>query len=207
MSGPADELSSCSDRNEDLQCTAGRRSTAFSRSVRRGTAFAQSPLFDLLEFTLVDLRIPAWYREGGVRLIASHSAERPDGEATFGFARLNADVDGFGEPRMTSSTPGWDTSIGRNRCLALGVMSSSREVRCETSFPSTNATLSIPADCGMPARRRRPEQRASGVAGRRDAEHAAAARSRKARAAIPRGEFGLCDPRSSQRPARRIWCA
>lgn len=53
-------------------------------------------------------------------------------------------------------------------------------------------------------RRHWPEQRASGVGGRRDAKHAAAARSRKARAAIPRGEFGPCDPRRSQQPARRI---
>src|SRR3954462_4704623 len=44
----------------------------------------------------------------------------------------------------------------------------------------------------------------SRVGGRRDAEHAAAVRSRKARAAIRRGDFVLCDPRRSQRRARRI---
>ena len=44
----------------------------------------------------------------------------------------------------------------------------------------------------------------SGVGGRRDAEHAAAVRSRKARAAIRRGDFMPCDPRRSQRLARRI---
>ena len=32
-------------------------------------------------------------------------------------------------------------------------------------------------------------------------------RSRKARAAIPRGEFGTCDPRSSQRPRPAHRCA
>jgi hypothetical protein len=38
-------------------------------------------------------------------------------------------------------------------------------------------------------------RRASEVGGRRNAEHADARRSRKARAPIRRGEFGLCDPR------------
>ena len=52
--------------------------------------------FNLLEFTPADLQIPAWYGEGGVRFITSpHSAVRPYGEATFGFARLSADVEGF----------------------------------------------------------------------------------------------------------------
>jgi len=54
------------------------------------------PVFNLLEFTPADLRIPAWYGEGGVRFIASHSAVRPYGEATAGFARLSTDIDGFG---------------------------------------------------------------------------------------------------------------
>jgi len=55
------------------------------------------PLFNLLEFTPADLRIPAWYGEGGVRFIAApHSAVRPYGEATAGFARLSTDIDGFG---------------------------------------------------------------------------------------------------------------
>lgn len=55
------------------------------------------PLFNLLEFTPADLRIPAWYGEGGARFIAApHSAVRPYGEATAGFARLSTDVDGFG---------------------------------------------------------------------------------------------------------------
>lgn len=56
-------------------------------------------LFNLLEFTPADLRIPAWYGQGGVRFIASpHSAVRPYGEATAGFARLSMDIDGFGGP-------------------------------------------------------------------------------------------------------------
>jgi opacity protein-like surface antigen len=55
------------------------------------------PLFNLLEFTPADLRVPAWYGEGGVRFIAApHSAVRPYGEATAGFARLSTDIDGFG---------------------------------------------------------------------------------------------------------------
>jgi hypothetical protein len=55
------------------------------------------PLFNLLEFTPADLRISAWYGEGGVRFIASpRSAVRPYAEATAGFARLSTDVDGFG---------------------------------------------------------------------------------------------------------------
>ena len=53
-------------------------------------------LFNLLEFTPADLRIPAWYGEGGVRFIAApRSPIRPYGEASFGFARLSTDVEGF----------------------------------------------------------------------------------------------------------------
>ena len=54
------------------------------------------PLFDLLEFTPVNLRVSAWYGEGGIRFIASpHSAIRPYGEASAGFARLSTGLSGF----------------------------------------------------------------------------------------------------------------
>lgn len=54
------------------------------------------PLFDLLDFTPVDLRVSAWYGEGGVRFIASpRSAIRPYGEASAGFARLSTGLSGF----------------------------------------------------------------------------------------------------------------
>jgi opacity protein-like surface antigen len=54
------------------------------------------PLFDLLDFTPVDLRVSAWYGEGGIRFIASpRSAVRPYGEATAGFARLSTGLSGF----------------------------------------------------------------------------------------------------------------
>jgi hypothetical protein len=56
-----------------------------------------SPLFDLLDFTDVAVRVSAFYGEGGVRFIASpRSAVRPYAEATAGFARLNAGVSGLG---------------------------------------------------------------------------------------------------------------
>jgi opacity protein-like surface antigen len=55
------------------------------------------PLFDLLDYTPVGLHVTAWYGEGGVRLIASpHSAVRPYGEATAGWARLSTGISGFG---------------------------------------------------------------------------------------------------------------
>ena len=55
------------------------------------------PLFTLLDFTPVDMRLSAWYGEGGVRFIASpHSAVRPYGEATAGIARLRTGLSGFG---------------------------------------------------------------------------------------------------------------
>jgi hypothetical protein len=55
------------------------------------------PLFSLLDFTPVDMRLSAWYGEGGVRFIASpHSAVRPYGEATAGMARLRTGLSGFG---------------------------------------------------------------------------------------------------------------
>ncbi len=55
------------------------------------------PILELLDFTPIDLRVRAWYGEGGVRFIASpHSAVRPYAEATAGFARLSTGVAGFG---------------------------------------------------------------------------------------------------------------
>jgi opacity protein-like surface antigen len=55
------------------------------------------PIFDLLDFTPVNLRVSAWYGEGGVRFIASpRSAVRPYAEATAGFARLSTGLSGFG---------------------------------------------------------------------------------------------------------------
>jgi hypothetical protein len=54
------------------------------------------PLFDLLGFTPVNLRVSAWYGEGGVRLIASPSGIRPYAEATAGIARLTTGLSGFG---------------------------------------------------------------------------------------------------------------
>jgi hypothetical protein len=55
------------------------------------------PLFDLLDFTPVNLRVSAWYGEGGLRFIASpRSAVRPYAEATAGMARLSTGLSGFG---------------------------------------------------------------------------------------------------------------
>lgn len=52
-------------------------------------------VYDLLDFTPVDLGVSAWYAQGGVRLIASPAAGvRPYGEATAGVARLRTDVSG-----------------------------------------------------------------------------------------------------------------
>jgi opacity protein-like surface antigen len=57
----------------------------------------RSPLFDILDFTDIGVHVSAFYGEGGVRFIASpHSAVRPYGEATAGFARLNAGLSGLG---------------------------------------------------------------------------------------------------------------
>jgi len=56
-----------------------------------------SLLASLSDLTPVDLRVSAWYGEGGVRFIASpHSAVRPYGEATAGFARLGTSINGLG---------------------------------------------------------------------------------------------------------------
>jgi hypothetical protein len=57
----------------------------------------KAPLLDLLDFTPLDLRVSAWYGEGGVRFIAApHSVVRPYVEATAGFARLSTGLSGFG---------------------------------------------------------------------------------------------------------------
>lgn len=55
------------------------------------------PLLDLLDLTPFDLRVSAWYGEGGIRFIASpDSAVRPYGEATAGMARLSTGFAGVG---------------------------------------------------------------------------------------------------------------
>ncbi len=58
----------------------------------------KSSALDLLtDITPVDVRLSAWYGEGGLRLIGSRqSAVRPYIEATAGIARLNAGVHGAG---------------------------------------------------------------------------------------------------------------
>jgi opacity protein-like surface antigen len=58
----------------------------------------KSPLFDLLDFTGVGVRVSAWYGEGGVRFLAGppHATVRPYGEATAGCAKLNPGVSGLG---------------------------------------------------------------------------------------------------------------
>ncbi len=50
-----------------------------------------------LDFTPVDVRLAAWYGEGGIRFIGGRrSAVRPYAEATAGMARLRTRVAGFG---------------------------------------------------------------------------------------------------------------
>jgi outer membrane protein with beta-barrel domain len=56
----------------------------------------KSPLFELLDFTPVGLRLSAWYGEAGVRLMTSHSAVRPYVETTAGIARLTPRLSGIG---------------------------------------------------------------------------------------------------------------
>jgi opacity protein-like surface antigen len=54
------------------------------------------PLYDLLGFTPIGLRVSAWYGEAGVRFITSpRSVVRPYAEATAGFAKLNTDLSGI----------------------------------------------------------------------------------------------------------------
>ena len=54
------------------------------------------PLFELLDFTPVNLRLSAWYGEAGIRFIASpYSAVRPYAEASAGMARLSTGLSGF----------------------------------------------------------------------------------------------------------------
>jgi opacity protein-like surface antigen len=53
---------------------------------------------DILDFTPVDVRVSAWYGEGGVRFIgSSNHVVRPYVEATAGVARLNTGFDGPGD--------------------------------------------------------------------------------------------------------------
>jgi opacity protein-like surface antigen len=53
---------------------------------------------DILDFTPIDVRVSAWYGEGGVRFIgSSHRVVRPYVEATAGVARLSTGFDGPGD--------------------------------------------------------------------------------------------------------------
>jgi opacity protein-like surface antigen len=76
------------------------RNPRANRSILRGTPVAprKSPLFDILaEYAPIGVRVSAFYGEGGVRFFAGspHSAIRPYGEATAGFAKLSANVNGL----------------------------------------------------------------------------------------------------------------
>lgn len=64
-------------------------------------------LYDLLDFTGLDLRISAWYGEGGVRFISSpKSAIRPYAQATAGFARLSPGLSGVPGPAEAAIATG-----------------------------------------------------------------------------------------------------
>jgi opacity protein-like surface antigen len=64
-------------------------------------------LYDALDFTGLDLRISAWYGEGGVRFISSpKSALRPYAQATAGFARLSPGFSGLGGPAEAAIATG-----------------------------------------------------------------------------------------------------
>ncbi len=94
-------------------------------------------------------------------------------------------------------------SGGVGRCADSVLIAAGDRDTCESDLELSRVTaLKGRRDATPPARRR--SCRASGFGGRRDAERAAAPRSRKAGAAIPRGEFGLCDPRCpTARPAHQ----
>jgi hypothetical protein len=63
----------------------------------RITDVMPSLLDTILDFTPVDVRISAWYGEGGIRFIGPSSrAIRPYAEATAGMARLTTGFDGAG---------------------------------------------------------------------------------------------------------------
>jgi hypothetical protein len=83
------------------------------------------PLFELLDFTPFDLRVSAWYAQGGVRFIAvPSSAVRPYTEATAGFARMNAGVSGFDDrtDALINAALGFVNRTGPMLGLGGGVM-------------------------------------------------------------------------------------
>jgi len=55
----------------------------------------KSPLFELLDYTSLGLRVSAWYGEAGVRFVTSHAVARPYFEATAGLARLTPNISGI----------------------------------------------------------------------------------------------------------------
>jgi opacity protein-like surface antigen len=62
----------------------------------RMTDLMPSLLGTLVDLTPVDLRVSAWYGEGGLRFISSSGAVRPYVETTVGFARLRTGFSGVG---------------------------------------------------------------------------------------------------------------
>jgi opacity protein-like surface antigen len=64
-------------------------------------------LYDLLDFTGLDLRISAWYGEAGVRFITTpRSSLRPYAQATAGFARLSPGFSGLHGPAEVAINTG-----------------------------------------------------------------------------------------------------
>ena len=64
-------------------------------------------LYELLDFTGLDLRISAWYGEAGVRFITSpKSSLRPYAQATAGFARLSPGLSGLPGPAEAAINTG-----------------------------------------------------------------------------------------------------
>lgn len=62
----------------------------------RMTDVMPSLIGTLIDFTPLDLRVSAWYGEGGLRFIAPGGAIRPYVETTAGFARLGTGFEGAG---------------------------------------------------------------------------------------------------------------
>src|SRR4051794_16306414 len=113
---------------------------------------------------------------------APHSGLSCSGKTTYATA-VRADANAV----LLPSIGGWSQPLADTRsprCPSVGGMSGTDVV------PRSNSVRHYSFGFAN-------EHRASGVGGRRDAEHADAVRSRKARAAIRRGDFGACDPRRS----------
>jgi opacity protein-like surface antigen len=89
----------------------------------RITDLTSAPLAEVISILPIDVRVSAYYGEGGVRLLGSSDrAIRPYAEATAGMARLHTGVGGFARDALVNAALGFLDSTRPIYGLGGGVL-------------------------------------------------------------------------------------